>query len=126
MTLVDSDVMICLLRGVPAAESWFVTARADGPLSASVIAATELRQGMRSAERAITERLLAILQLLPVTIEIATLAGDLGREHRRSTPGIGTPDLLVAATAIRSGLALATLNTRHYPMVPGLRPPFAL
>lgn len=126
MTLVDSDVLICLLRGVPNAEPWFLAARARGPLSASVIAVTELRQGMRSAEREATERLLGVLRLLPVTAEIAALAGELGREHRRSTPGIGTPDLIVAATALSSGLALGTLNTKHYPMVPGLRPAFLL
>ena len=126
MTLVDSDVLISLLRGVPAARTWLLAARAAGPLSASVVAVMQLRQGMRPAERDVTERLLASLHLLPVTPEVAAVAGDLGRRHRRSTPGIGTADLLVAATALHAGLALATLNTKHYPMFEDLEAAFAV
>ncbi len=48
------------------------------------------------------------------------------RRYRRSHGGIGLGDYLIAATADVNGLELATLNTRHFPMFPGLEPPFAL
>jgi predicted nucleic acid-binding protein len=45
-------------------------------------------------------------------------------EYRRSYSAIGLGDYLIAATALTEGLKLATLNTRHYPMFPGLSRPF--
>jgi predicted nucleic acid-binding protein len=46
------------------------------------------------------------------------------QEYRRSHPGIGLEDCLIAATALTDGLELATLNARHYPMFPELARPF--
>jgi hypothetical protein len=46
------------------------------------------------------------------------------RRYRRSNPGIGLGDYLVAATALVEGLELATLNVRHFPMIEGISPPF--
>jgi predicted nucleic acid-binding protein len=37
---------------------------------------------------------------------------------------IGVADLLIAATAERLGLPLATLDVRHYPMFEGLEPAY--
>jgi predicted nucleic acid-binding protein len=48
------------------------------------------------------------------------------RVYRRSHPGIGVGDYLVAATADIEGLELATLNVNHYPMFPGLVAPFEI
>ena len=46
------------------------------------------------------------------------------REYRRSHSGMGLGDYLIAATALTEGLELATLNVRHYLMLPGLARPF--
>ncbi|HEX3947231.1 MAG TPA: hypothetical protein VHW47_05975 [Acidimicrobiales bacterium] len=48
------------------------------------------------------------------------------RAYRRSHPGIGLGDYLIAATARLEGLELATLNVRHFPMFDGLAQPFGL
>jgi predicted nucleic acid-binding protein len=37
---------------------------------------------------------------------------------------IGVADLVIAATAVRLGLPLATLNLRHLPMFEGLEPAY--
>ena len=56
-------------------------------------------------------------------IGVSVLAGELGRRFRGShAPAV--PDLLVAATAERLGLPLATRNVRDYPMFPGLEPAY--
>lgn len=52
--------------------------------------------------------------------------GELMRTYRRSHVGVGTADYLIAATAEVHGAELATLNVRHFPMFPDLRPPFPL
>lgn len=128
MILVDTDVLIAHLRGIPAARDWLVAARtqAGGPLAASVVTATEILGGMRSPERAGVARLLATFRLQPVNEVVARRAGELMREHRRSHAAIGLGDYLVAATAKVLGLELATLNVKHFPMFEGLRPPFKL
>lgn len=46
------------------------------------------------------------------------------RRYRRSHAGIGTVDLIIAATALELSAPLATVNVRHFPMFEGLRPPY--
>ena len=58
----------------------------------------------------------------PLTVLLG--AGELGRACRRSHHGIGTVDLVIAATVQELGLELATGNVKHFPMFPGLRPPY--
>lgn len=48
------------------------------------------------------------------------------RTFRRSHSGIGLGDYLIAGTAEVHGLTLATLNVRHFPMLPGLTAPFSV
>lgn len=81
-------------------------------------------QGLRSAERSAAERLFTLIDWIPVTESIATLAGELGRKWRRSHPGIGAADLAIAATARQLEAALATQNVKHFPMFGKLHPPY--
>lgn len=127
MILVDSDVLIAHLRGHAAAKAWLLQARqVSGPLAASVVSVVEVAGGMRSGERKEVTRFLATLHIVSVTERIAWKAAELMRAHRRAHSGIGLGDYLIAATADVEGLDLATLNVRHFPMVPGLVAPFAL
>lgn len=59
-------------------------------------------------------------------VPVARRAGALRREYGRSHSGIGLGDYLIAATSLEHGLPLATLNTRHFPMLPNLTAPFPL
>ena len=95
-----------------------------GPLATSVVVIAEVAGGMRSPERREVTRLLSSLHALPLTEHIAWRAAELMRGHRRSYPGVGLGDYLVATTAQVEGLELATLNVRHFPMFADLRPPF--
>lgn len=126
MTLVDSDVLIAHLRGVSAARDWLRQARRAGRLSVSAASIAEVLGGMRSPERHDVRRLLAAFTCEDVTREVADRAGELRRHYRQSHGGISTVDYLIAATALERGLALATLNVRHFPMIAGLVPPFDL
>lgn len=120
--LLDSSVVIDMLRGVPAAIA-FVQSMPGGPRM-SVVTISELRDGERGArETARIDNLLAEAELYDVTKEIAELSGNLMRRFRRSH-GLTTPDSLIAATAIHHKLQLATLNLKHFPMFPDLRRPY--
>jgi predicted nucleic acid-binding protein len=124
MILVDTDVLISHLRGIPEANDWLRDARTEGPIAASVIAITELVGGMRSQQRREVTRLLGSLRIVPVNELVGYRAGEFRRRYRRSHSSIGTADYLVAATADVHGLRLATLNVRHFPMFRDLEPPW--
>jgi hypothetical protein len=123
--LVDSDVLIEHLRGKTAARDWLVGARqSSGPLAISVVSLTEVAGGMRQPERREVMRLLGSMQRFEITEQVAWRAAILMQEYRRSHSGSGLGDYLIAATALTEGLELATLNIRHYPMLPELARPF--
>lgn len=126
MILVDSDVMIAHLRGRDPARIWLRSARVQGPLSISVVSVAEVTGGMRSAERREVWSLLSAMRIEPVTELIARQAGVFMRQYRRNHSSIGIADYLIAATAQHRQAALATLNVRHFPMFPGIEPPFPL
>jgi predicted nucleic acid-binding protein len=120
--LLDSDVLVDYLRGLPAAGRYV-----DGlPVTptCSEVTRVEVLRGMRSQERRGVERFLATIRWIGVDAEISTLAGDLGRRFRRSHGALGVADLVIAATAERLELPLATLNVRHFPMFEGLEPAY--
>lgn len=127
MILVDSDVIIAHLRGRQEARDWLRDARQrTGPLAVSVISLTEVTGAMRSHERGDVWHLLRTFEPFGVTEAIAYRAGEFQREFRQSHQGIGLGDYLIAGTVDRHGHELATLNVRHFPMFPGLEPPFTL
>ncbi len=127
MKLVDSDVLIAHLRGIAPAREWLEVARREtGPLAISTVTITEIAGGMRSAERREVTRLLATMRAFPVSESISWQAASFMRTYRGSHQGIGLGDYLIAGTATIEGLELATLNVRHFPMFPGLEPPFQI
>ncbi len=81
-------------------------------------------QGLRSSERRAADRLFALIVWVPVSEAVARRAGELGRQWRRSHPGIGVADLAIAATAEEIGADLATRNLKHFPMFEDLRAPY--
>ena len=120
--LLDSSIVIDLLRGHrPALE--YVRALDQLPV-ASEVTRIEVLRGIRGGDRRMTERLLGTFGWLALDEPIARRAGELGRRWRASHPGLTTPDLMLAATALEHGLDLATLNVRHFPMFEGLEPPY--
>jgi predicted nucleic acid-binding protein len=125
--LVDSDILIAHLRGIPAAHEWLVRSRREvGELATSVIVVTEVAGGMRSLERREVVALLSSLRVFPISERVAWRAAELMRAYRRANPGISLDDYMVAATAQLEGCNLATLNVRHFPMFPHIRAPFAV
>jgi predicted nucleic acid-binding protein len=120
--LLDSDVLVDYLRGLPAAGR-YVDGLAATP-TCSEVTRVEVLRGMRAHERRVTERFLAPIRWVQLDEEISALAGDLGRRFRRSHGALGLADLVIAATAERRRVPLATLNVRHFPMFPELVPAY--
>jgi predicted nucleic acid-binding protein len=120
--LLDTSVLVDILRASPPALAY--SRDLDQTPLCSEVTRVEILRGLRSGERSRADRVLQALRWIDLDEAIARRAGALERTFRRSHPGIGTVDLVIAATAQELGLELATGNVKHFPMFPGLRPPY--
>lgn len=122
--LVDTSVLIDVLRGEAAAAEILRDARLDGPLHASEVTRLEVLAGMRAAEETPTRALLAVLNWRPLDAQVAEVAGELGRRWLPGNRGIDAADLAIAATAVLLDAPLLTRNVKHFPMFAGLSAPY--
>ena len=122
MRLLDTSVLIDVLRGSEVATGWL--ASLDEVPSCSELTRAEVLRGVRSPERARTDRLLSALRWVAVDEPVSRRAGELARQFRRSHPGLSIVDFVIAATTQLLDGDLATANVRHYPMFPGIVPPY--
>jgi len=122
--LIDTSVMIDVLRGQPDAVGVLQKRRRRGPLHACVLTRLEVLAGMRANEEAATRSLLTSFTWHDVDDELIERAGALGRRWLPSHGGIGAVDLAIAATARRLDAELLTTNVRHFPMFPNLAAPY--
>lgn len=122
MVVLDTTVLIDLLRGNPAALAYLKSLE-EVP-ACSEVTRVEVMRGIRHREREATEGLMRSVRWIALDEQIARRAGALGRTWRRSHL-LATPDLIIAATAQELGADLATSNTRHFPMFDGITAPYA-
>jgi hypothetical protein len=123
--VIDSSVLVDHLRGDPRASQTLRAAAERGDeMWGVVISRAEVLAGMRSSERAPTQRLLASLQWLDIDAGVADRAGEFARRYRRSHVGLQLADCLIAAGVDTLDAQLVTRNVRHFPMYPGLEPPY--
>ena len=120
--LLDTDVLVDFFRGHSKAVA-FVNAHSARIILSSIVVA-ELYAGVKGdAEQSVLENFVSLFRVVPVSAEIAKTGGlykhDYGRSH-----GVGLADAILAATAEAENAELKTLNTRHYPMLKGLRPAY--
>ena len=57
----------------------------------------------------------------PVSLPIAQLAGRIEGEQAAKGISIAMEDLLIGATALHLGFDVATLNVKHFSLIPGLK-----
>jgi predicted nucleic acid-binding protein len=122
--LIDSTVLIDVLRGhEPAMEFLSDARRVDAVVSVAPVR-TEVLGGVRDGEVRSVFAILRLIQWLDVTVELADVAAALTRRHRAAHGGIDIVDYLLAAAALEVGGVVATSNVRDFPMFPGLQPPY--
>ena len=119
MYLLDSDVVIWHLRRHSGVVTLLERLGGTGRMGISTLTRLEVHAGMKLAERAATESLLAALDTYPVSGMIGDRAGDILREYRLCGVTLDLVDATIAAAAEIHSLVLVTMNARHYPM-PGL------
>ena len=120
--LLDTDVLVDFFRGHSKAEA-FVNAHSDQIILSSIVVA-ELYAGVKGdAEQVALEDFVSLFRVVPVDAEVAKTGGLHKRDYGKSH-GVGLADAILAATAAAENAELKTLNTKHYPMLKGLRPAY--
>jgi predicted nucleic acid-binding protein len=120
--LLDTDLLIDFLRGHRQAVAFL--AEETRPMGVSALTMAELHAGVRDGEeRDRLTDLLSIFNQIPVDPETAADGGLLRRDFGPSH-GTGLIDAILAATALKYGLRLVTLNDKHYPMLPDVVVPY--
>jgi predicted nucleic acid-binding protein len=124
--VVDTSFLIDVLREHPAAvELLNDLIEERETLISSMVVRTEVLAGVRGREADRTLKLLSLVAWEPVTQDVSDRAGALGQRHLQASPGIDTPDLLVAEVALRHNARVVTTNVKHFKsLIPGVRAPY--
>lgn len=120
LLLLDTTVLIDVLRGRPAAGRLLDLRRGGDLPATSPINVEEIVRGLRSDERETADRLFSGLLILPLGRDEGELAGSWRRQLAAEGTTLHQADCLIAATALRAGARLATGNPRDFP-TEGLR-----
>lgn len=126
--VIDTSILIAAERGGLRFEPFLEQAGPE-PVGIAAITAAELLHGchrartpaMRARRAAFVEALLDIIPVLPFGLAEARRHAELWANLVRAGTAIGPHDMLVGATALARGDAVATLNAREFARIPGLR-----
>lgn len=129
--ILDSSILVAGERGGESVREILKrvqAARGETESGLSAVTIVELTHGIyraksdadRERRRAFTEELYRDMVVYPVTLEVAQLAGKIEGEQAARGLSIAFEDLLIGATALHLGYAVATLNVRHFRLIPGL------
>lgn len=115
--VLDTTVVIDLLKGLPEASARFVALDAGGDTPhVCAITVEEVSAYLRRAEREAAGAMFEGLALAPLGIAEGRLAGWWRRTYRERGKTISQADALIAAAAIGVGARLATGNPKDFPM----------
>jgi len=124
MYLLDTDIVIFSLKGVPEVVENLRRRRRD-PLALSVITYGELVWGAEKSERRVenlarVHRVAELYPILEVTRAVMDAFGVLKADLETAGPPIDDFDLLIGATALVHGCCIVTGNARHFRRIRGL------
>ncbi len=125
--ILDADVIIRGERETFDLRGW-VAVHSDDEFEIAAITIAELWHGVEratGAHRAKRERYVRMaldgMPIVPYTEATALVHARIGAALESSGKMIGPYDLIVAATALERGSAVATFNKRHFAQVRGLK-----
>jgi tRNA(fMet)-specific endonuclease VapC len=125
--ILDTDVVIRGERETFDLNRWLASQK-DEEIQIAAITVAELWHGGERASSAYRveredyiRKILALVNILPYTGTTALEHARIWAELESASKMIGFYDLIVAATALERGSAVATFNQRHFTQVPGLK-----
>lgn len=125
--LIDADVIIKAERGSFDLFGW-LERQPEEEFMLAAITVAELQRGVERASAAyrsrrmqFLERVLQAFEVIPYTESTALEHARLWAELESRGTMIGAHDLILAATAVERGDAVATFNVRHFAKIQNLR-----
>jgi predicted nucleic acid-binding protein len=119
MLLLDSDIVIDVLRKHPPAIAWLESVEQE-ELALSGFVLMELIQGCRNrGEQQRLERVVGEYALVWPTPAACNAARVVFSQYYLSH-NLGMLDAIIGQTAVTLGLPLYTFNQKHYAVIPGL------
>jgi tRNA(fMet)-specific endonuclease VapC len=129
--ILDSSAVVAGERRNQTAAEVLVNLRLQlgpGPIAIATVSVIELEHGIWRAKdagqaerrRRFFEDLFAVVPAYPLTFEIARRAARVDGEAKRNGVVIPFQDLVIGVTALEFDYAVATLNVRHFQMIPDL------
>lgn len=118
MILMDTDVIIWILRGNEAVSSAFrqIVSDAGGQVYVTPVQSAEIYAGIREMEELKVERFFSSLHFTIIDKDAGRLAGAFIKQYGKSH-NVTLADALVAACSRINNLKLWTMNKKHYPML---------
>ncbi len=119
MKILDSDIMIDLLRQYPPAVAW-LNSLGDEELRLPGFVVMELLQGCyNKAEQEQLEKVLTAFEIVWPSPQICDDALTVFAQYHLSH-NLGLLDALIGQTAVALNLPLHTFNRKHYTVIPNL------
>jgi len=118
MVVIDSDIIMWLLRGKPEVMEEFkkTLIETDGNIFITPVQVAEIYAGILPKEKTLVEGFLSSLNVISITEKTGKLAGEFMNKYGKSH-NVSLADALVAAASRLSGYELWTKNRKHYPML---------
>jgi len=116
MYLLDTDVLIWVLRGKAEIIEKVSQFKDQEVLCISVISIAEIYKNIYPSELTTTKDYLNQHIQLDVNSKIAKVAGLYWQQYSKQLKGLSLTDCLIAATANFNNSTLVSLNTKHFPM----------
>lgn len=116
MYLLDTDVLIWVLRGKKEIIEKVSNLKNKSSLGISVISSAEIYKNIFPSELTTTEDYLQQHIIFDVDQKIAKIAGLYWQQYSKRLKNLSLTDCLIAGTANVNGLVLVSLNSKHFPM----------
>ena len=123
----DTSVLVGIERASSRMDQ-FIRGREEEPFGISAITVSELLHWVHRADsekrrmirEAFVEKILEVFPVFPFDLSAARIYARIWAGLAKKGKIIGAHDLIIAATCISLGFALATLDQRDYSLIEGL------
>ena len=123
--LLDANILSHLIRNPAGPVFGYLESILPATACTSIIVSAEIRYGLRKSEseklRIQAEKVLEVIDILPLEKPVDTHYGEIRTFLNRSGTPIGGNDFFIAAHALALDLTLVTANVREFSRVPKLR-----
>jgi len=116
MYLLDTDILIWVLRGKKEIIDKVLNLKDKSALSISVVSVAEIYKNIFPAELTATEDYLQQHIIFEVDWKIAKIAGLYWQQYAKKLKNLSLMDCLIAGTANINNATLVSLNIKHFPM----------